>query len=299
MGKLSKAKVLLHSIALLSVMFLGDFVASLPFDILFRFISLPFDWMYGALRIISCIGITFLLFRQYTKRILHCDMKFFRCDIPKIHFLDVILAFILPAMVIVSYISFGTVYVNPNMTKGTIFSIILLALFRALKAGILEELLFRGFILKLIEIKWNRNAAIIAPSLIFSLAHIPSMQSFGFIDLFLLICSGTLVGIMFSLATYRNNSIWGSVLIHIMWNFAIISNVIHFGREINNKTIFSIVFSTEHSLFTGGSFGIESSIIAIVAYLIITLIILLYMKHRKQRIEHNTKPSTSVDYYQN
>lgn len=282
MKKLTKTKVVLHSIALVAVMFLGDLISSLPWDIVFRFITLPYNWMYGALRIMTCIGITFFLFYQYSKRALHSNMKFFRIGTFRVKIIDAVLALMLPAIVVVSYISIGKIYINNNLACSAIISIILRALFRALNAGILEELLFRGFIFKLVEIKWDKYVAIIVPSLIFSLAHIPSMQNFSFIDLFLLICSGTLVGIMFSLATYKNNSICSSALMHIVWNFTIISNVFYFGKQVNSKAIFSIVFSSERPLLTGGNFGIESSIIAIAAYLVISIILLLCMKYRNQ-----------------
>lgn len=282
MEKLTKSKVVLHSIALFVIMFLGDFIGSLPWDIIFRFITLPYNWMYGLFRTITCIGVTLLLFYQYSKRVLHSDMSFFRISVPKIKLIDVVLALLLPIIVIVSYIFIGKPSVSNNLTRDGIVSIILLALYRALKAGILEEVLFRGFILKLVESKWNKYVAIIAPSLIFSLVHIPSMQTFSSVGLLLLLGSGTLVGVMFSLMTYKNSSILSSALTHIIWNFTMISNVFYFGKEANDKAIFSITISSENPLFTGGDFGIESSIIAIIAYFIISIIILLCMKCSQQ-----------------
>ena len=55
-------------------------------------------------------------------------------------------------------------------------------------------------------------------------------QSFGAIHLlngglnvtsfFLLLISGSLVGIMFGLATYKFNTIWASITLHFCWNLS-------------------------------------------------------------------------------
>lgn len=283
--KLSKPKTILHIIGVLGIMFIGDFISSLPFDIMFRFIKLPCEWMYGVLRVAACIGITYLLFNWYTKKFLHCNMQYFRSGKLKIKLIDFVFALILPSIVIMGFTFIGRLSYNSNL-KGNTVVIIIRAVFRALKAGILEEIVFRGYIMRLIEVKWNKCIAIILPSFIFSLMHIPSMQQFSFIGLSLLICSGTLVGIMFSLITYKNNSIWGSALIHMVWNVLMISNVFSFGQQVNDKAIFSVVYSFNTPLLTGSNFGVEASIIAIIGYTIISLItIFLISKVRKDELK--------------
>ncbi|HHV08665.1 MAG TPA: CPBP family intramembrane metalloprotease [Clostridiales bacterium] len=124
---------------------------------------------------------------------------------------------------------------------------------------------------------------IILLSFIFSLAHIPSMEVFNLVSLLLLICSGTLAGIMFSLVTYRNNSIWGSALIHTIWNLIMCGDILHiyFGKDTSTKALFSITLPAENYLLTGAGFGIEASIIAIVGYTIIGISALLSIKKSK------------------
>lgn len=278
--KLSKAKCLLHMMMLLGIMFIGDFIGSLPFDIIFMVTKLPYHWIYGGLRIGACIGVTYLLFDLYTKKILRTNMNYFRSGKLSINFIDFLFALALPLGVVISFIVVGDLSYNSNLTSN-IITIVCTAMFRAMKAGILEEVLFRGYIMKLVEIKWNKYVAIILPSFMFSLLHIPSMQNFSFVSLFLLICGGTLVGMMFSLVAYKDNTIWGSALIHTVWNFIIIGNILSFGQVANNKSIFSIVFPSENPLLTGGDFGVEASIIAIIGYAIISLIIFGLIKKDK------------------
>lgn len=281
---LSKRKTLMHIVALLVIMFAGDFLSSIPFDIIFRYVELPLDWMYGSARITACIIVTYLIFRFYTHKFLHSKMEEFRIGRLGVRLVDILFALLLPSFVIGVFIILGKPFINHNLTNSVMSSIVVISLFRALKAGILEEILFRGYIMKLLENRWNKYIAIILPSLIFSLAHIPSMQEFNLVSLLLLICSGTLVGIMFSLIAYRNNSIWGSALIHTIWNFIMCGDIlrIYFGKEISAKAIFTIILPTKNYLITGAGFGIEASIIAIVGYTIISIIALLLIKKSKK-----------------
>ena len=273
----------MHIVVLLVIMFVGDILSSLPFDIIFRYVIPPFDWMYGGARITACIIVTYLIFHFYTDKFLHSKMDDFRIGRLHIKLIDVLYAVLLPAFVIGGFVIFGRPFLNDNLTHDVMSNIVIISLFRALKAGILEEILFRGYIMKLLEIRWNKYIAIILPSFVFSLAHISSMKSFNLVSLLLLICSGTLVGIMFSLVTFRNNSIWGSALIHTIWNFIMCGDILHiyFGKDISTKAIFSIILPAENYLLTGAGFGIEASIIAIVGYTIIGIFALLSIKKLK------------------
>ena len=53
------------------------------------------------------------------------------------------------------------------------------------------------------------------------------METFTIGGVFLLIISGTLVGTMFSLASYAGNSIGNNILMHTVWNFAIVTDILH------------------------------------------------------------------------
>lgn len=94
--------------------------------------------------------------------------------------------------------------------------------------------------------------------------------------------SGTLVGIMFSLVTYKNNSVWGSVLLHVVWNMLMISNIvlIYNGVKGDSTSIFSIVFPSDNPLLTGAGFGVEASVFAIIGYAIVCGIVWFLIKRQ-------------------
>jgi len=121
---------------------------------------------------------------------------------------DVALSIFLPTVFIITYLLIGQGGSNRNcFSVGDIVLISIASLITALKAGILEEIVFRGFIMRLFESRWNKYIAFLAPSFLFSLAHIPSMEFFTISGFLLLTISGTLVGVMFSLVAYTGKSI--------------------------------------------------------------------------------------------
>ena len=129
-------------------------------------------------------------------------------------------------------------------------------------------MLFRGYILKLLELKWGKPIAVLLPSFLFSFMHIPSMNEFSVVGILLLVISGTLVGVMFSLITYKGNSISNSSLLHAVWNFVFVTDIIHIttAQGVYGEPIFSIIIPSDHVLVTGSGFGVEASIIAIIGY---------------------------------
>ena len=174
----------------------------------------------------------------------------------------------LPAFVAAVFLLIGDTTVRAA-SSGEILLTIAASLLMALKSGILEEMLFRGYIMKLLEFGWNRRIAVLFPSVLFGLLHIPSMSTFDIASLLLLAGSGTLVGVMFSLAAYKGNSVSNSALIHAFWNFAIISDVLHIttAQEAYGLPLVSVTIPSGSIWLTGGGFGIEASVIAVIGYL--------------------------------
>lgn len=282
--KLYGSKTLLH-IGMLILLFLaGDLLSSILFDLIFKYIELSQKWMYYVFRSVGCLILTCVLFFIYTKIFLHQKISFFRIDF-KIKSIDILYAVLLPAFVILIYTAIGKFTFNDSISSGIKYGIIFDSLTRALRAGILEEILFRGYIMKLLENKWNKYIAIIIPSFVFSLLHIPSMENFNLAGVILLITSGTLVGIMFSLVTYKNDSIFGSTMIHILWNFFMATDILHifFANDKLGSSIFSITLPSENVLLTGAGFGIEASLISIIGYLIVSMIAIYSMRIKRSR----------------
>ena len=274
----SRRKIIGHIVSYILLFLAGDLLNSLVFDLLFSIVELPIRDLYSILRMLGCLIFTYLLFWLYTIKILRLKMESFRIalSIKKWAFLY---AVILPLFVVTCYFIIG----EPTMTALNIEEIIVVVIYSAiaaLKAGVLEEMLFRGYILKFLELKWGRVVAVLLPSFLFSLMHIPSMEEFSVAGILLLVISGTLVGIMFSLITYMGNSISNSGLLHAVWNFVFVTDMIHIttAQGIYGEPIFSIIIPSDYVLVTGAGFGVEASIIAIIGYLFVCGAVILRRK---------------------
>ena len=265
----SKGKIIGHIVAYVLLFLVGDLLNSLVFDLLFSIVELPIRGLYSVLRTLGCFVFTYLLFWLYTIKILHLKMENFRItlSIKKWAFLY---AVILPLFVVICYFIIGDSTMTALNTGEIIVAVIYSAI-AALKAGVLEEMLFRGYILKLLELKWGKVVAVLLPSFLFSLMHIPSMDEFSVAGISLLVISGTLAGIMFSLITYQGNSISNSGLLHAVWNFVFVTDMIHIttAQSLYGEPVFSIIIPSDYVLVTGAEFGVEASIIAIIGYLFV------------------------------
>lgn len=251
----------------------GDLFGSLPFDFIFSFITLPCSELYIILRMLGCFILTFALFWLYTTKRLHLKLSDFGITC-RMKSWGIGLSVLLPAVVIVGFLMAGVKLEANEFSFGRTLLIIMSSAMIALKSGILEEMLFRGFIMKLLESRWNKYVAIFVPSFIFGLVHIPSMETFTVEGVILLIVSGTLVGIMFSLAAYAGKSVANSMLLHGMWNFIMITDILHITTKegIYGEPPFSMIISSDNILLTGAGFGMEASIIAIAGYALICIL---------------------------
>ena len=154
-----------------------------------------------------------------------------------------------------------------------------------LAVGAVEEAVFRGVVMKALEMRWGKAVAIIVPSAMFGAIHVLNgkLSPVSFIQLLI---AGSIVGILFSLVTYESGSIWSAALMHSIWNMFMASGILNIGTEPMDTCIFNYVLESKSTLITGGEFGAEASIISVSAYLIFTVIavILLCNKSREAAV---------------
>ena len=143
-------------------------------------------------------------------------------------------------------------------------------------AGICEELVFRGMIFRYMQRNVGLKAAVILPSLLFACAHIMNMESFNLTDLVLLILAGSSVAAMFTLFALKSDSIYPGAFAHAVWNTLIIGGVFGIGDTVNgmtNDSYIIIPIQSTNKLLTGGNFGVEAALPAIIGYIAVALMI--------------------------
>lgn len=229
------------------------------------------DWIGNIVAGILYIGFTYLFLKVFAEKILKLNLE--SLGIPRFHMnlRWIIVAFILPLVVTGIYLLLPGEFVNTNMDKIQIASTIGGGiLFTGIAAGFVEEMVFRGFILNLLKNRWNRTVAIFVPSVLFGVVHILGMN-FSIFSCLLVLIAGTLVGIMFSLIEQENNSIWNSGIVHVVWNIVIIGGILSISGTPDKYSIITYVLKSKSFAVTGGEFGIESSVISVVAYILVSI----------------------------
>ena len=267
--------------------------------------TLLIDWLFGAnapiLNTVICsilnIAVIFLLIRFYIVKGFKMSLVDFRICKSKNIVIWISIALLLPFTVSCFFIFLtpGT-FASSGLDKVDLIKTLTEAFFTfCLIAGITEELIFRGLIMRLLEMRWNRFISIIVPSVLFGVLHIFNMERFNITDVLLLVIAGTTVGIMFSLIAYQSGSIWTSALVHGIWNLFIIGGILDIGISVNpTVSIFTYTLESSTTLLTGGVFGIESSLPAVIGYIVVIFVALSLQRQTRNK-NHPTHNNEKAD----
>ena len=140
---------------------------------------------------------------------------------------------------------------------------------------LLEELIFRGIIFRIIEEVWGTTVALVASAVLFGLAHLLNENS----TMLAASCITIELGVLLALAYVVTRSLWLPIGIHAGWNCAE-GNIL--GTPDSGNVVHGI-FETAmngNPLITGSAFGPEASLVTPVFSLIGA--VLLYQYARKQ-----------------
>lgn len=191
-----------------------------------------------------------------------------------------IAAFIMPAIVVVGLLMTSGHWDNREMDGAQIADCITTSVFVVgLAVGAVEEAVFRGVVMKALEMRWNKAVAVIVPSALFGAAHALNGK-LSLVSFIQLLAAGSVVGVLFSLVTYESGSIWSAAFMHSIWNMCMASGILNIYTEPVDTCIFNYVLETKSPLITGGEFGAEASVISIGAYLIFIVIAAVLLKKK-------------------
>ena len=179
-------------------------------------------------------------------------------------------------MVISSAVLYGLGFVQLSIGK---ISIVLLIgyLFFYLLVALFEELMFRTIPLFVFAERYHYLFAIVINGLLFAFVH---MNNPGFTWLAML--NITLAGALFSIFTLLKKNISWAIGIHFSWNF---TQGVLLGYKVSGINSPGVLTAKPigESYISGGSFGIEGSIICTIV--LILLIAWLLVRHQIMPIE--------------
>ena len=180
----------------------------------------------------------------------------------------------------VFFIIFGLkaidVYYVGNISILLLIKVFIIFIFQAL----LEEILFRGYLMpffsKVIGIKFT----IILLSFLFTCIHLfnPNLDIIGLANVFS-------AGVTFSLIYYYTGNLWLVGAMHTLWNF-ILGFIV--GSQVSGIITYNSVFFSipveNNDLISGGVFGFEASIVTTIVELTISLFVIYLIKKEKNKI---------------
>jgi len=134
-----------------------------------------------------------------------------------------------------------------------------------------EEMIFRGVLFRMIDERWNTTAALIVSALFFGFIHLSNHNATWWSSLAISIEAGLMLA-----AAYKwSGTLWVPIGIHWAWNY-VQGNI--YGIAVSGTNAGDSVLTTATSgpdIITGGPFGAEASIIAVLYGALITAIFLV------------------------
>lgn len=268
--------IILSLLALVAAQILSRLVASIA--VLVKIPPFIANILAGMLYVVFAYFLIRLLCKKYIKG----DMSDYNIPSFRIEMKWCAVAVLLPLIISAFYIFFvpGSFEKN-DLDIHSILELLSAGIFfTGFGAGVVEEMVFRGIMMSAIEKRYNKKVAIIVPSVLFGFVHIIGM-GFNVLSCALVVLAGTMVGIMFSLIASETKSIWNSAIVHALWNIITSGGILRIGIEFDAYSLLSYVLDSKSFLLTGGEFGMESSIIAVIGYGLVCLLVILPRAHLK------------------
>lgn len=145
--------------------------------------------------------------------------------------------------------------------------------------AVTEEVLFRGVILQLLERAFGTWIALAGSGVLFGLVHLlnPGATVWGAVAI------AVEAGLMLGAALVATRSLWLPIGLHLGWNVAIVAlfGTVSSGSDAQGSLVDAV---TQGPLWlTGGTFGPEASLVAVLACSAVTAVLLVWA-HRNGRI---------------
>ncbi len=129
----------------------------------------------------------------------------------------------------------------------------------AILSGVVEEVLFRGLVFRLIQKMFGTWFALIISSLLFGFSHLANPNATLWSSTAITIEAGILLGTVYIIT----NRLWAPIGLHFGWNLTQggIFNIPVSGHDVGGIIQVRLIGD---SFFSGGSFGLENSVIAVI-----------------------------------
>ena len=238
---------------------------------------------YDILLLCSYFGylVPILLFMIFTKKINKLSLSKIGLDKNiKTIFKGILIGIISLSLIIIALLIIGAIKFN-GINNNINWLFFILYFFGYLIQSFMEELICRGYLLHRLKDRIPVLVAIVISVLFFSIGHFDKLFDEGMLIGVIGIINLILISLIFIVITLKNKNIYGATGFHFIWNFTLFNIT---GLNLSGLETSNSIFQMEvvNKFLTGYSYGIESSIICTIVYVII-LIFLLIKKKRTFR----------------
>ena len=238
----------------------------------------------ARLIIVPIISIIFVLlsyialYRYYEKRKI---TEFSIRNVGKYFLIGLLLGLLLPSLsILVAYLKGEYIILSVNYLTNIFLRDLTISICFGIATAVFEEVLFRGVFFRLMEEKLGSYIALIISALVFGFVHLLNENS----SLLAAVAISVEAGVLLAAAYIYTRNLWFPIAIHFAWNFCVGD---FWGTEVSGNAPSTpiIVSKLEGSEWlTGGVFGIEASVQAMI-FGLIAGIILLVLSHKKGNIK--------------
>jgi len=171
------------------------------------------------------------------------------------------------------------------------FSNLLLCLGFYILVAFSEELLMRGYVLNNLMLSFDRYVALAISALLFSLMHAfnANITWLGGINLFL-------AGILLGLPYIFTKNLWFPIALHFSWNF-FQGPIFGFNVSGNNYYTFFLTEYNSATVWNGGAFGFEGSVLCLLFQLLAIGVVYLIFKDRLPPDQALATDDQKMGYY--
>ena len=221
----------------------------------------------------------FLFGFRLLKRKVFCDEFETVAFPPRFLKIYVYYAFGLLLLCVVGTLLIGGKFVFPQMDNYLFAQNIASLIGTVFISPFIEEIIFRVVIISQIAKRYSMKAGVIVSSLLFGAVHLMN-GALSVSSAVQLIAAGTLMGILLSLIYVKENSVWASFTVHALYNG--VGSVFPVDTQVTPDWPIEFILKTDNSFVTGGQYGIDCSIVNIVAYSIIIFVLIKLIQRKKQ-----------------
>lgn len=215
--------------------------------------------------------ITILAFMLFTKKVNKTNLDKIGLDKNiKTFFKGLFMGAISLLFIMLPLVMFGAVEFN-GINNNINWLFFVLYLFGYLIQSAMEEVVCRGYLFHKLKERIPFVFVVLISILFFSIGHLSKLFDAGVLIGIIGITNLFLVSMIWITTTLKDKNIYSAIGFHFIWNFALF-NIIGLNLSGLETTNSIFEFTAINSFLTGSSYGIESSIITTIIFLVVLLI---------------------------